>query len=51
MSAVARNYVYEVKITERKPEPTISLETLKQYQADVAKYLRKPESDRGNEKR
>lgn len=40
MSAVAKNYVYQVKIDKdnRKPEPTISLQTLKQYQRDVAKY-------------
>lgn len=41
MSAVARDYVYQVKIEkdEKRPEPTISLETLKKYQEDVAKYL------------
>lgn len=42
MSAVAKDYAYQVKIEkgEKKPEPTISLEVLKQYQADVAKYLK-----------
>ncbi len=42
MSAVARNYAYQVKIGKdnKKPEPTISLDVLKKYQADVAKYLR-----------
>lgn len=46
MSAVARDYVYQVKVIDgnQKPEPTISLETLKRYQADVAKYL-KPKGD------
>lgn len=41
MSAVARDYVYQVKIEKGsvKPEPTISLDTLKKYQEDVAKYL------------
>ena len=41
MSAVASNFVYlvEVKKGEEKKEPTISAETLKKYQADVAKYL------------
>lgn len=41
MSAVASDYVYLVKIKKgaEKPEPTISAETLKQYKADVAKYL------------
>ena len=42
MSAVARDYAYQVKIKKdnEKPEPTVSLEVLKKYQADVAKYLR-----------
>ncbi len=42
MSAVARNYAYRVKVDPKKPkeEPTISLETLKQYQADIAKYVK-----------
>lgn len=42
MSAVARNYEYRVIIdkNKQKEEPTISLETLKKYQADVAKYLK-----------
>ena len=41
MSAVASNFVYQVKIKQgsEKKEPTISAETLKQYKADVAKYL------------
>lgn len=41
MSAVAKNYSYQVKISAptKKPEPTVSRETLKKYQADVAKYL------------
>lgn len=41
MSAVAQNYVYQVKIdpNKKKEEPTISRETLQKYQADVAKYL------------
>lgn len=47
MSAVARNYVYQVKIKDReKPKPTISIETLKQYQADVAKYFNIENSDK-----
>lgn len=47
MSAVARDYAYLVKNdkNKQKPKPTISLETLKQYQADVAKY-RKREHDK-----
>lgn len=42
MSAVARDYAYQVKIekNKKKPEPTISLEVLKGYQDDVAKYLK-----------
>lgn len=46
MSAVAQNYAYQVKVNEeqKKPEPTISRETLKKYRADVAKYL-KPKDD------
>lgn len=41
MSAVASNFVYLVKVQKgaEKKEPTISAETLKQYRADVAKYL------------
>ena len=41
MSAVARDYAYQVKIEKGKdkPKPTISLETLEKYRADVAKYL------------
>lgn len=43
MSAVARDYAYQVKIEKgsEKPAPTISLEVLKKYQADVAKYLKR----------
>lgn len=43
MSAVARDYSYQVKINKnkKKPEPTISKETLERYAADVAKYLTK----------
>lgn len=42
MPTSARNYAYRVIIQsdEQKPEPTISLKTLRQYQNDVAKYLR-----------
>lgn len=41
MSAVAKNYSYRVKVKkgDEKKEPTISLELLKQYKKDVAKYL------------
>lgn len=48
MSAVARDYAYQVKIekSEQKPEPTISREVLKQYQADVAKYLKRENDKR-----
>lgn len=48
MSAVARDYAYQVKIADgkEKPEPTISLEVLKKYQADVAKYLQKENDKR-----
>lgn len=43
MSAVARDYAYQVKIdnSDDKPEPTISHNVLEGYQADVNKYLRK----------
>ena len=42
MSAVARDYAYQVKIENgNKHEPTVSLDTLKQFQADVEKYIRK----------
>lgn len=43
MSAVAKAYSYQVKIdkNKKKPEPTISTETLKAYKADIAKYLTK----------
>ena len=43
MSAVARDYSYRVKVDKdcEKKEPTISLEQLKQYKQDVAKYLTK----------
>lgn len=49
MSAVARDYAYQVKIEKgkEKPEPTISPEVLKQYQADVAKYLREKNDRQG----
>lgn len=49
MSAVARDYAYQVKIEngKEKPEPTISLEVLKQYQADVAKYLKRENDKQG----
>lgn len=43
MSAVARNYSYQVivnkKSENKKAEPTVSLEFLKQCCKDVAKYL------------
>ena len=45
MSAVADAYVYRVKITDReteKHEPTVSLETLQAYKADVEKYKAQP---------
>lgn len=47
MSAVSRDYTYQVKIEKGKdkPKPTISLETLEKYRADVAKYL-KQENDK-----
>lgn len=37
----SRGWVYQVKIDEnnRKPEPTISLDVLKQYQKDIEYYL------------
>jgi hypothetical protein len=44
MSAVAKNYVYEIKMTEKlktKPEPTISKEKMVEYKANVEKYLGK----------
>ena len=43
MSAVARDYVYQVSVKKetKKPEPTISLEKLVEYKADIAKYLKK----------
>ena len=43
MSAGASNYVYFVKVKENseKKQPTVSAETLRKYQADVAKYLPK----------
>lgn len=42
MSEVARDYAYLVKINKdnKKPDPTISLDMLKKYQADVEKYFR-----------
>ncbi len=42
MSASARNCVYWVEIekSKEKPIPTISIETLQQYQADIEKYLK-----------
>jgi len=48
MSAVARDYAYQVKIEKgkEKPKPTISLEVLEKYQADVAKYLQKENDTR-----
>ncbi len=48
MPAVARDYAYRVKIDKgnEKPKPTISLEVLKKYQADVAKYLQKENDTR-----
>lgn len=48
MSAVARDYAYQVKIEKgkEKPEPTISLDELKKYQADVEKYLQKDNDKR-----
>ena len=41
MPAEARAYAYivEIKKDARKPEPTISLEMLKQYQKDIEKYV------------
>ncbi len=46
MSASARNYAYLVEIEKgrEKPVPTISIETLQQYQADIAKYLKRENS-------
>ena len=42
MSAVARDYAYQVKIGNGdKSEPTVGLDTLKQYQDDIEKYIRK----------
>ena len=42
MSAVARDYVYQVKVKDgSKKEPTISAETMKAYKENVAKYLTK----------
>ncbi|MDE7246828.1 MAG: hypothetical protein K2N43_02965 [Lachnospiraceae bacterium] len=42
MSASARNYVYQVKIEKgkEKPVPTVSIGMLRQYQADIGKYLK-----------
>lgn len=41
MPAEARAYAYivEIKKDAWKPEPTISLEMLKQYQKDIEKYV------------
>lgn len=43
MSATTRNYAYIVEIEpgKEKPVPTLSLETLRQYQADIQKYISK----------
>ena len=44
MSAETRNYVYQVKVTDpNKKIPSISLETLRQFEKDVEKYLKKPD--------
>lgn len=43
MSEVPRDYAYQVhlKKSAQKPEPTISLDALKQYQDDIEKYIKK----------
>ena len=47
MSAETRNYVYRVKITDpNKKEPTISLETVRSYQKEVARYLKKTDGNK-----
>lgn len=46
MSAVAKDYVYQVRIDPeyQDQEPVISLETLKRYQSDVAKYRKQTDA-------
>ena len=47
MTAIAKSYVYEIKMTEKlktKPEPTISKDKMVEYKANVYKYLGKPHS-------
>lgn len=40
MSAVAKNYVYEIRVTDdKKPEPTISKARLEECLRNVAPYL------------
>jgi hypothetical protein len=44
MSAEARNFVFQVKVTDaRKKEAMISRETLQKYRQDVEQYLKKPD--------
>lgn len=48
MSANASNYVYQVKISKdaKKPEPTVSVETIAAYRRNVEKYLVKKDDTR-----
>ena len=42
MSAVARDYIYQVRIPDEKrnkPEPTLTKEKLEQYRKDIAHLL------------
>lgn len=42
MSAAAKNYVYQVTVTDKaKKEATISPETLKEYREEIGKYIKK----------
>ena len=39
MSHVARNYVYEVRMPEKKPIPKVTEAQLEEYRKNIAKYL------------